>query len=61
MDKVLSKFSNDTVFTIVTKNQDVTIDAVKSFVNDAREKGLQDFNIAKLIKAGGKTLVRYLI
>ncbi len=39
------------MFYIVTRKQEVTVDEALSFVNDARNKSMNDFNIAGLIRS----------
>lgn len=58
LDEVLASLTGD--FFIVTKKAVVGKEEVKAFVNEARAKRMNDFNIATLIKAESGFLSSYL-
>lgn len=59
LDQLFNELAGN-VFYIVTQRKVVTVDEARMFVDQARAKSLNDFNIAQLLQVNNKPLVSML-
>lgn len=59
LDQLFNELAGN-VFYIVTQRKVVTVEEARMFVDQARAKSLNDFNIAQLLQVNNKPLVSML-